>query len=52
VSTVQYKVSVRADGVLFIDERVRMLLGLLFGAVRATSAYEGLGLERAGALAI
>src|SRR5258706_13786141 len=29
-----------------IEERVRILLGLLFGAVRATSAYDGFGLER------
>lgn len=48
----QYNVSVIVDGVVLIDERVCTLLGLLFGAVHATSAYDGLGLERAGAFAI
>ena len=45
VSTVQYGVSVIVDGVVRVEERrVRTLLGLLLGVVRATSAYDGEGL--------
>ena len=38
VSIVQNKVSVKEDGVVFIEERVCTLLGWLVGGVRATSA--------------
>src|SRR5436190_21381908 len=50
VSTVQYRVSVKVDGVVPIDEIERTFPGTLFGGVRATSAYEGLGLIPAEAL--
>lgn len=45
VSIVQYSVSVILDGVVPIDKGVRTLLGKLFGGVRATSAYDGEGLD-------
>src|SRR3984885_3856373 len=45
VSIVQYSVSVILDGVVPIDVSVRRLLGQLFGGVRATSAYDGEGLD-------
>jgi flagellar biosynthesis protein FliQ len=38
VSIVQNKVSVKEDGVVFIEEIVCTLLGWLVGGVRATSA--------------
>ena len=47
VSTVQYSVSVIVDSVVRREERVRTLLGELSGGVRATSAYDGLGLDGA-----
>jgi hypothetical protein len=45
VSIVQYSVSVILDGAVPIDVSVRTLLGQLFGGVRATSAYDGEGLD-------
>jgi hypothetical protein len=45
VYIVQYSVSVILDGVVPIDEGVRTLLGKPFGGVRATSAYDGEGLD-------
>jgi hypothetical protein len=43
-STVQYSVSVKVDGVVWLETVLR-LLGRLPGGVRATSAYDGFGLE-------
>ena len=45
VSIVQYSVSVILEGVVPIDVSVCRLLGKLFGGVRATSAYDGKGLD-------
>ena len=44
VSTVQYSMSVMVDGVVPIDDMERILAGVLFSSVHATSAYDGLGL--------
>jgi hypothetical protein len=43
-STVQYRVSVKVERVVWL-ESVLKLLGWLPGGVRATSAYDGLGLD-------
>ena len=50
VSIVQYRVSVMVDGVVPIDDIECTFAGTLFGGVRATSAYEGLGLVFAESL--
>jgi hypothetical protein len=41
VSIVQYSLSVIVNSVVPIEVRVRTLLGLLLGSVRATSVYNG-----------
>ena len=45
MSIVQYNVSVIVDGAVPIEGSVCALLGMLFGGVRATSAYDGEGLD-------
>jgi hypothetical protein len=52
VSIVQNSVSVRVDGVVFCEERVRIPLGWLDGGVRAISVYDLLGLTCAVAVPI
>ena len=50
LTIVQYRVSVMVKGVVPIDDIEYTFAGTLFGSVRATSAYEGLGLVFAESL--
>ena len=40
VSIVQYSVSAIIDDIVFTEERFRTFISVLFGGVRATSAYD------------
>lgn len=52
MSIVQNSVSVKVEGVVLFEERVRIPLGWLDGGVRAISAYDLLGLACAVAVTI